>query len=69
MTKKITIATNYDDWEGLYVDGILFTEGHKLRSEDIFEALGIHYEEVSAGSYLENYGRLPENLDELEEDE
>lgn len=68
MTKTITITTNHDDWEGLYVNGVLFTEGHKLRSEDIFEALGIEYEEITAYSHLENYGSLPDKLEDLEVD-
>lgn len=69
MNKKLTIATNYDDWEGLYVDGILYTEGHKLRVEDIFSALGITCEEVSVAGYLETYGSLPSKFHDLEIDE
>lgn len=66
MNKKLTIATNYDDWEGLYVDGVLFTEGHKLRTDDIFAALGFVCWERDASKYLSEHGSLPHKLLDLE---
>lgn len=30
--------SNGDDWEGLFVDGKLFTEGHSITQEDILKA-------------------------------
>lgn len=35
----ITIVSNDDDWEGLYIDGKLFTQDHSLSAEDILRAM------------------------------
>lgn len=66
--KKLVLVTNYDDWEGLYIDGELVLEGHEVRKEEMFEKLGINYTEVEAAEgWLESIGRLPKKLSDVEE--
>ncbi len=42
----VTIVTNGNDWEGLYIDGELINENHSLRTVDILAALGIDIKHV-----------------------
>lgn len=65
---KVTLATNYDDWEGLYIDGVLFTQGHQIRLQDLARALGINIEEVACSDYLGKYGNLPNSIDDLNDE-
>jgi len=66
--KKLVLVTNYDDWEGLYIDGELVLEGHRVRRDEIFEKLGIDYTEVEAAEgWLESRGSLPQKLSDVEE--
>jgi hypothetical protein len=58
---EIVFATNDDDWEGLYINGKLVSEGHKLSFGDFAEAFGISYAKVS----VEIDGSLPQNLNDL----
>lgn len=63
-TPKITIVSNGDDWEGLYLDGVLFEEDHKIRVRHLAEALGLEIEtvEVSRRWLGEKVTSLPEKL-------
>lgn len=65
---KITYATNYDDWEGIYVDGVLKVEGHKIQIHDLFELFSDFstVENINATDYLDQYGSLPYKLAELD---
>ena len=66
--KRLVLVTNYDDWEGLYVDGELVLEGHQIRKEEMFTILGINYTEVeTAEGWLESRGKLPKKLSDVEE--
>lgn len=66
--KRLVLVTNYDDWEGLYIDGVLVLEGHKIRKDEMFTVLGINYTEVeTAEGWLESRGTLPRNLSDVEE--
>lgn len=64
---KITYATNYDDWKGIYVDGKLKLEGHSLRMDEVMALFSdfITYKEVDATDYLYEVGSLPSDLSEL----
>lgn len=64
---KITYATNYDDWEGIYVDGVLKLQDHKIRIQDLFELFSdfITVEEIDAYDYLAEMGSLPTTVKEL----
>ena len=55
-----------DDWEGLYVDGELATEGHQLIIEDLADVLGIEIEDKYANiDWLEERGSLPNKLEDV----
>jgi hypothetical protein len=41
MTKKITIVSNEDDWEGLYIDGKIALQAHNLSVYEVLLALDI----------------------------
>lgn len=66
--KKVVLVTNYNDWEGLYIDGRLVLEGHIIRKDEMLTILGINYSEVeTADGWLESRGTLPKNLSDVEE--
>lgn len=65
--REIVIATNYNDWEGLYINGVLATEGHSLTADDILFALDINYVEKDAREYLKDGAMLPFSLSDLDE--
>lgn len=67
MSKKIIIVTNGDDWEGLYLDGKLITEGHSVSPRDICNALNINMELVELSSeYLgEKISNLPKDFSKI----
>lgn len=55
-----------DDWEGVYGDGKLLAEGHRLNKRDVLDALGIEYEELNADKqWLEDSGRLPTWIEDV----
>ena len=63
------IIVKADDWEGVYFDGKLIEEGHNLRLEDVLARLDMVSETVWANEvWLNNLGRLPENLEEVQRD-
>ena len=65
---KLVLVTNYDDWEGLYINGKLVLEGHQIRKDEMFVILGIDYAEVEADvSWLASRGSLPKKLSDVEE--
>lgn len=61
---KITIVSNGDDWEGLYLDGVLFCQDHQITVHDLTAALGLDSEtvEVSPRWLGEKVVSLPEKL-------
>ena len=68
---KYVLVTNYDDWEGLYLNGILQLEGHTVRREDLMELIintnkkVTDFEEVDAYGWLYDGGTLPRTLTEV----
>jgi hypothetical protein len=61
----ITIVKG-DDWHGLYKDGTLLVEGHKLTYEDIADALGVKITEKECDQeWLEDNGNLPKKLSDV----
>ncbi len=65
---KLLILTA-DDWEGLFIDGKLVTEGHSIPLYEFCEVLGIKvdFKEVD-DEYMCEMGSFPQNLDEIPED-
>lgn len=54
-----------DDWQGLYdPDGKLLCENHRLSVNDVFDALNIEFEGISA-QLDESEGSLPNNLQDV----
>ena len=66
-TPKITIVSNGDDWEGLYLDGGLFAEDHEIQVHHLAEALDLEIEtvEVSRRWLGEKVVSLPERLSKI----
>lgn len=70
--KTVTLV-DADDWQGLYIDGKLLRQTHKLYSMDIIELLGnafdFDYEQLNPDSdWLNRRGSLPDSLSEVELD-
>lgn len=54
------------DWEGLYIDGKLYAEGHSLRASDVLDALDIPTETVTVDEeWMEDEGQLPDSLKDV----
>lgn len=66
---KLVIATNEDDWEGLYAEGVLVSEGHRLDRWYIIDMVHrfneIPSRRVVDSDWLVGEGRLPNNIDEV----
>lgn len=63
---SLVLVTNHDDWEGLYVNGVLYTQGHRIDHDDLLRAVGIELKTVEPdGEWLYGRGNLPDRLDEV----
>jgi len=63
---NVTLVTNYEDWEGLYIDGVLKTEGHSIALREAFEACGILlFVKEADHEWLDEQGSLPDTLKEV----
>jgi hypothetical protein len=64
---KITfVDSDGGDWEGLYIDGKLVMENHRLEIHDVLKAVGFKYKHVVADDeWLARHGSLPEQLSKL----
>lgn len=64
---KITLVSNGDDWEGLYIDGELFAERHFITARDVADALDVEMErvEVSTNWLGGKVSRLPQQLSKI----
>lgn len=61
-------VTNYNDWEGIYLDGKLVDQGHSLDLVQTLKRLGIDVRVVEPShDWLMSRGRLPDTLDEVVE--
>lgn len=67
LTGLVIVSAESGDWEGLYRNGILLTQGHSLRIWEVLKLLGFCVEErVADDEWIENNGSLPESLDWVE---
>lgn len=64
MSNRYALATG-EDWQGLYVNGVLFVEGHTLSLRDAFAALGLPIAVVD--TVMEQGDFLPMNLADVKE--
>lgn len=66
---KVILVTNYDDWEGVYVDGVLVAEGHQIQKGDFMAILKqsntFDYTTEEAGEWLSDWGNLPESYEKF----
>jgi hypothetical protein len=59
-----------DDWEGLYVDGVLVYESHTLTVGRVLRGIGVEFTYVAPDpQWLEERGSLPDRLDDVKRDE
>ncbi len=70
--KNIVIATNHDDWEGVFVDGEQKTSGHKIEISDLIPYLRDGDFTIARWSidsdYTADLGCYPDELTEIPED-
>jgi len=66
------ILADGDDWQGLYFNGVLVTEGHEVTKKELVEALdyrlsdNFSYDEKEVDSaWLANEGSLPRHIDNV----
>ena len=67
MSKFMIVGCEAGDWEGLYIDGKLVEEGHKIHRDTIFEHLGINADySCASDNAMDKMGcSFPEKLDEV----
>ena len=71
MADSIILADG-DDWEGLYFNGVLITEGHRVTIKDVVmviqnvESANFSYEEKEADSkWLADEGSFPMSIEDV----
>jgi hypothetical protein len=67
MSKKVTIVSSFDgDWYGVYIDGVLASEGHQVNAQEVLESLGytIEFKEKNEAWFDKHGNRCPEKLEE-----
>jgi hypothetical protein len=64
---KITVVGHPGgDWEGLFVDGKLLCEGHRLEWWQVLDALKVEYATLEADEeWMYDVGRFPERLKDV----
>ena len=62
---KVVIA-DFDDWQGIYINGKLAYENHSLYYKDVLKALNQPYKQIQVDMMELDIGRLPETVEELE---
>ena len=68
------VIAKADDWEGVYIKGKLYTEGHEITKNDLIESLeksgSLKKNSLSEfyvnDKWIKNIGRLPKNINEVE---
>ena len=62
---RLTIVTNYDDWEGVYLDGKIIDQGHSIDWKLVLSELGFTLDEQEADhDWLAYEGYLPEKIED-----
>lgn len=66
MPKAYLLHAGAGDWVGLYNEaGDLLDEGHSLEVSEVLSLLGYEVEQVTGGTYLEEFGgRCPQTWNE-----
>lgn len=68
--KVIVVKDEHGEWEGIYLDGDLWTEGHSLRDSDWVELINGHHLESAEIKYvnaiwMEDNGVLPQHYQDI----
>ncbi len=64
------VLVRADDWKGLYLDGKLVEEGHRVDTIDVLHALGIEARQVWANDeWLNDRGCLPPSLRDVKHED
>ena len=66
---NVLFVTNGDDWEGLYIDGVLAIEGHRISAWEAMCVLGInsHSAEIDT-PWMHDMGNLPVDFCDIPQD-
>lgn len=69
-TVRVCIVGNDDDWEGIYINGRLANEGHRVAVRDVLDAVKgktlIDYEYRTCDrQWLYDHGNLPDDLERV----
>ena len=65
MNKAIIVDTG-EDWDGLYIDGNLITQGHSINLRDVLGHFGYGLEYLDADEKYAMYGeQLPDLLEDV----
>lgn len=64
---RVVVYTNCDDWEGLFVNGVLESQGHKIEIRDLstlcpIESLEREEMESAVNDYLAVCGQFDEGI-------
>ena len=70
---RVVLATGDTDWQGLYVNGELVTQGHSVRLDELAEAiisrlprLDISYEEKTVNyDWMKDRSDLPDDIEKV----
>ena len=65
MNKVVHTYDEDGDWEGLYVNGVLISQGHSIQLRDLCKALGVDYQ--SKEVFLDSIDRtdMPKDISEF----
>lgn len=68
---NVVFVSNYDDWEGIYLNGKCIIQDHKISAKELMSCLLFHgvIQNFSSKSvdwdWLDEHGWLPEKLEEV----
>lgn len=64
--KTATIIDNGDDWVGVYIDGKLVTQGHRIDPRELLKQLGYFVESPEPDyEWMDDVSYLPEDLKDV----
>ncbi len=66
MADKVVFATSNDGWEGIYVNGELKVQGHRLEVTDAFRAAGLDFDRIEVDDeWLFKVRQLPDQFKDV----
>jgi len=74
MSSVSLILVVTDDWQGVYVDGVLEHEGHRIEGSDWIRIIGRHknFGEIESywadEEYMHDVGNFPNKFEDLPKD-